>query len=158
MRLERFGTEDGGMYRALVFNEEAMRMNFGRVFTEEEADMVFRAMLETNAECDVLGFFKVYIEKEAGEEFIGIGSVSPDGEGGAEIEYMLLPDFWGHGYGTRLVGELIKISARANIKRVTAYTDPQNSRSRSVLLKNGFIFKENMLNCDEEPVDVYVLS
>lgn len=42
MRLERFGKDDQALYEALVFNEEAMRKNYGRTFTKAEAFCCFR--------------------------------------------------------------------------------------------------------------------
>ena len=58
MKLEKYDETDEALYSRLVFNEETMKMNLGRVFTEEEARMFFRAVLELNAAESYLGYYK----------------------------------------------------------------------------------------------------
>jgi len=69
MRLEKYRAGDAGLYRLLVRDEEAMRMNLGRAFTREEADMAFRAACEQNAAEPLLGWYKAYV----GQEYVGLG-------------------------------------------------------------------------------------
>lgn len=58
LKLEKYTENDYPLYTRLMFNEQAMHMNPGRVFTEEEADLFFRM------ESPDLGFYKVFFNKE----------------------------------------------------------------------------------------------
>lgn len=130
-----------------------MKMNLGRVFTDEEAEMVFGAYLEMNADEGAAGAYKVYSDTG---EYVGMGSLCPNEELGAvEIEYMLLPRCWRRGYGTELVGELLKLASRSGLCKAAAITDPENIPSQKVLLKNGFEFVKQFANPEGESVRLY---
>ena len=157
MKLERFDETDEDLYSRLVFNEETMKMNLGRVFTEEEARMFFRAVLEMNATESCLGYYKVLISREGKITYIGMGAINYNEEYEAvEIEYMLLPEYWNHGYGTELVEILIKMVSDARVSSsIMAITDPANSYSQRILVKKGFEFVKRYLNSDGELADLY---
>lgn len=157
MKLERFDETDEDLYSRLVFNEETMKMNLGRVFTEEEARMFFRAVLEMNATESCLGYYKVLISREGKITYIGMGAINYSEEYEAvEIEYMLLPEYWNQGYGTELVEILIKMVSDARVSSsIMAITDPANSYSQRILVKKGFEFVKRYLNSDGELVDLY---
>ena len=90
--LERIASqEDFAYFSRLAFNEDVMVPNMGRVFTQEEAEGYFAWLLEANRTCPESGCYKVF----AGEDpaFIGLGSLWVR-EDGAEIDYMVLPDYW----------------------------------------------------------------
>lgn len=152
--MEKFREADRELYYKLAFNEEAMGMNLGRVFTREEADYMFGMMLEQNAAEGCFGFYKAF----CGDAFMGMGALIFDEEtGSAEIEYMLLPEFWGRGYGTELARSLVETAAGSEVcSSVTAITDPENARSKSILKKLGFSLAERFINCDGEPAELYV--
>ena len=57
--LEKYTERDFELYSELVFNEQVMNMNMGRVFTKEEADFFFKAILELNVNSSCLGYYKV---------------------------------------------------------------------------------------------------
>lgn len=88
LMLEKYTEDDYPLYAQLVFNEQAMNMNLGRVFTEEEANLFFQMVLNCNAASPDLGFYKVFF----GKEYIGMGALNQnDAYNAVEIEYMLLP-------------------------------------------------------------------
>ena len=152
MRLERFTEADAALFTRLAFNEEVMRMNYGRTFTAEEAEGVFGAMLEMNGSEDGLGYYKVFL----GDEYAGLGALCEGEEEGAlEIEYMLLPACWGRGCGTELVKTLTEKAAEHGAARIRAITDPKNVGSQRVLEKNGFAPVKRYLNDEGEPVVLY---
>ena len=155
MRLEKYTSEDIELYKRLVFNEKTMSKNYGRVFTEEEADMLFRCIISSNAEDGITGYYKVYAD-----EYIGLGALTFDeGSGDLEIEYMLLPDYWGYGHGSELVRILTEMAEKAGLSSsVSAITDPENVRSRNILLKNGFRLVRSYINEDGEPAELYTQS
>ena len=158
MRLERFTESDKDLYEQLVFCEDIMTMNLGRTFTEEEAGLFFGAMLRENAEGSDCGFFKAYVSSCGREDYIGMGVLSYNGQFFcAEIEYMVLPQYWDLGYGTRLAGMLTDMAERSGMSSQTiAITDPGNVRSRRVLLNNGYTFEKDFTNDDGEAAQLYV--
>ena len=155
MRLELYAKDDKALYDTLVFNEEAMRMNYGRTFTEAEADLLFSAMLETNAE-GPFGFYKVLVSEADGETYIGMGALNRNEEGAFEIEYMLLPEYWNRGYGTALVVTLLRMAKASGLSRtVEAITDPDNTFSKRILINAGFALVKRYTNDDGEPAELY---
>ena len=155
MRLELYAKDDKALYDTLVFNEEAMRMNYGRTFTEAEADLLFSAMLETNAE-GPFGFYKVLVSEADGETYIGMGALNRNEEGAFEIEYMLLPEYWNRGYGTALVETLLRTAKASGLSRtVEAITDLDNTFSKRILQNAGFALVKRYTNDDGEPAELY---
>ena len=152
MRLEKFRPEDRELYEELVFNEETMSMNYGRVFSKEEADMLFRYILDANSGNGLTGYYKAFTD-----EYIGLGALTFNEEEFAlEIEYMLLPEYWGMGYGSELVAILTEMAGDSGLAdTVNAITDPDNERSGKILLKNGFRLIKNYTNKDGEPAVLY---
>ena len=157
MKLEKYDETDEDLYSRLVFNEETMKMNLGRVFTEEEAQMFFRAVLEMNATESCLGYYKVLISREGKITYIGMGAINYNEKYEAvEIEYMLLLEYWNQGYGTELVEILIKMVSDARVSSsIIAISDPANSYSQRILVKKGFEFVKRYLNSDGELADLY---
>lgn len=137
---KKFISEDDFQYFSkLVFNEKVMVMNFGRVFTMDEAKKYYKYLLENNKTHDDFGNFKVL--ETSTNNFIGMCAIiiSSDFKE-SEIEYMLLPEYWGKGYGSEIVDNLLNmIEETKSIEKVTAITDPNNLGSRKILLKNGFV-------------------
>lgn len=133
-----FSDDDFEFYLELVSNEKVMVMNYGRVFTLEEADLTYKDMMQNNKKHEAFGYFKVF--EKATNTFIGLGAITINNNfSEAEIEYMLLPDHWGKGYGREIVKELIKKAVKTeSIHKVIAITDPNNLASKKILLNNGF--------------------
>lgn len=157
MRLEKYSENDIVLYERLVFNEEIMGMNLGRTFTIEEAAFFFQAVLEQNSEGNEFGFYKVFVGKTDKEEYIGMGAITLNDEYDApEIEYMLLPQFWNKGYGTKLVELLLNMVKDSST--IVAITDPDNTYSRKILLKNGFESVKLYCNDDGEPAEMFRLK
>jgi len=135
----KFQSEDDFKYFLdLVTNKEVMVMNYGRVFLLEEAKNYYKYLLENNSRHEDFGNFKVF-ERES-NVYIGLGSLAINKDlTEAELEYSLLPEFWGKGYGSEIVSELLKKAEEAeSIQLVTATIAPDNIGSRKILLKNGF--------------------
>jgi RimJ/RimL family protein N-acetyltransferase len=156
MRLVPFQKGDRARYEALVFNEEAMRRNYGRTFTKAEAELLFSAMLEANAEDSVTGFYKVFVPAAHCETYIGMGALNVNDDGVFEIEYMLLPEYWNRGYGTALVETLLSMAKASGLCRtVEAITDPDNLYSKRILVHAGFALVKQFVNDDGEPAQLY---
>ena len=141
--LEKLLTQDFESFYALTGNEKVMAMITERPLSEEEARKKFNYFLENNKlhrcfggfkvlevlSSKLLGFAKLEIKKEKPEE--------------AEIGYMLLPEYWGRGFGNEIAETLLKIAiSDPNLTRVYANTDPNNVASRKILINNGFTSEE----------------
>ena len=116
-----------------------MLMNYGRVFTLEESKLTYKGMLKNNKNYEAFGYFKVF-EKDT-NVFIGLGAITLNNDSAeAEIEYMLMPDYWRKGYGSEIVRNLLKKAEETNsIHKVIAITDPNNLISKKILHNNGFV-------------------
>lgn len=122
----------------LVLDEQVMRMDMGRAFTPEEAEPYFAFILRYNRENPDTGTYLAFVN----DAFIGVGALYCRPEG-AEIEYMLLPEFWNRGYATEIVSELLKVArGKPEIHQIRAMMDPKNAASRRVLIKNGFVYEK----------------
>ncbi|MEW8995665.1 GNAT family N-acetyltransferase [Clostridium sp.] len=131
--------DDFEYFLDLVSNEKVMVMNYGRVFTLEEAKKVYKGLLEKNKIHQDFGQFKIF--EVTTNAFIGLGGlIISDDFTEAEVEYLLLPDYWGMGYGSEIVSELLNKAEKVkSIQQVTGIIDPSNIASRKILIKNGFI-------------------
>ena len=145
---EKFTKDDFEYYLKLCSNEDVMNMNFGRVFTEEESNKTFAGMLKSNVN-ELAGYYKVY-EAES-KEYVGLGAMTVNDDlTEAEIEYMILPQFWGKGYGTEIAEKMIaKAKELKTVKKITAYTGPENLRSQKILMKHGFKLVRTFITSDD---------
>ena len=76
--------------------------------------------------------------------FIGLGilEVSCKNECGGcgEIGYLLMPEFWGKGYATRIAHKLLKIGFEdIGLHRICALCNEMNSASERVMIKIGMV-------------------
>ena len=137
---KKFLLEDDFQYfLKLVLNEKAMVMNYGRVFQLEEAKECYKDLLENSMKHEPFGSFKVF--EKATNAFMGSGALIINNDfTEAEIEYMLLPEYWRKRYGSEIVRELLrKAEETVSIQHVTAIIDPNNIASKKILLNNGFV-------------------
>ncbi|WP_226577961.1 GNAT family N-acetyltransferase [Halobacillus litoralis] len=72
-------------------------------------------------------------------EFIGIISLDPHHSGNhTEVSYQLLPEWWGKGYATEVVKEVIEYGfQQLNLKRIVAETQAANKPSCKLLERVG---------------------
>lgn len=156
IRLEPFMSETEYPYFAgLVFNEAVMNMNMGRVFTAEEAEGYYANILEYNRANDHSGTYKVFLRRDG--SYIGLCSLWVKGDA-AEVEYMVLPEYWGKGFAAEMVACLTEAAKQIpSVTKVSGLVDPENAASKSVLTKNGFVYEKN-LDVEENQSAVEVLS
>ena len=155
--LEKYSEENFPLYAQLVYNEQAMNMNLGRVFTPDEAESFFQMMLACNSSGSTQGFYKVLLRQGEKTEYIGMGAMNWNDEYNAvEIEYMLLPEYWNHGYGRALVQHMLEIIRSSDEQSdIAAVTDPANRYSQRILEHEGFVFVEQFINHDGEAAQLY---
>jgi len=146
---EKFLSDDESHYFLdVATNEKVAVMNYGRVFTFEEAKQIYEGMLKINRLHESFGYFKVFLKDTS--TYIGLGALVVDDdllEG--ELEYMLLPEYWGQGYGNEIAEELLKTAeSTKSIVRIEAITDPNNIGSKKILLNNCFVSSRLSENSD----------
>ncbi len=154
---EKYAKEDRALYESLVFDEAVMKMNYGRVFTKEEADFLFRHIVEHNSLHANGGYYKVFSQEH--NCYIGYGALAVDDETRTvEVEYMVLPKFWRCGFGTKILLHLLALCRKTGVQKVEAITDPGNGASRRILEKAAFSLEKEYLNDDGDPAVLYGLT
>lgn len=149
---QKFSKDDFEYYARLCSNEEVMNMNFGRVFTMEETNKTFAGLLKADVN-ELVGYYKVY--EAEGKGYVGLGAMTVNDDlTEAEIEYMILPQFWGKGYGTEIAEKMIaKAKELKTVKKITAYTGPENLRSQKILMKHGFKSVRTFITSDDNEAE-----
>lgn len=72
-------------------------------------------------------------------DFVGVCDLSEiSHEESADVGFMLLRKFWGHGLGSEVVRSLLLYAKAIGLKFVTARLHSGNQRSQQLLLKSGF--------------------
>lgn len=137
--LSKYTLDDFDIYLPLVTNQEVMKYISGEPLTYQEARAKFETMIAVNAMEDMLGYFKSY---NTANEFIGDCKLEryPVDPNLLEIGYILKPQYWGQGYGTTLCNSMMKIANDYYPDLdVIGIIDPDNTASRKLLKKNGFV-------------------
>ena len=152
--LEKMQEKDFDAFLILTGNEQVMALITGRPLTREEALAKFTSLLENNGLHKSLGSFLV---RDA-SEFIVLGfaklEITPENQASAEIGFMLMPDFWGKGYGREIAARLMRVAESVpELSRVWANIDPGNMASRRILEGLGFV-SEYMGEIDGLPSEI----
>ena len=141
--LEKLLPQDFESFYALTGNEKVMAMITGRPLSVEESRKKFDYFLENNTLHKSFGSFKVL--EVGSSRLLGFAKleITEENRDEAEIGYMLLPEFWGRGYGNEIAEHLLEVAkSDPLLKRVYANTDPNNVASRKILINNGFKSEE----------------
>lgn len=153
--IEKFlSEEDFHHYFALVSDEKVMAMVTERAIPVEEARNNYKSLLNKNKAHKDFGSFKVF-ERDT-NDFIGLGKLAINEEdlSEAEIGYLVLPEFWGKGYGSEIASLMLeKVEQSKTLNRITAIIDPNNAASKKILLNNGFI-SEKICEIDGLPGEI----
>jgi len=153
--LQKFvSDEDFKYYFSLVSNEKVMAMVTERAIPLEEARIDFKLLLDKNKEYKDFGNFKVF--ETTSNDFIGLGLLKIDENdlSKAELGYLLLPEFWGKGYGSEIATLLLNKAEESKVlHQITAIIDPKNIASKKILLNNGFI-SEKLCEIDGLPGEI----
>jgi len=139
--LEKFSSHsDFQDYYLLVSNEQVMAYVTEEAIPLEAATADFEEVLKKNEKYTDFGRFKVFDAES--KQFIGLGKLdlSDTVSGEAELGYLLLPEFWGKGFGTAIAVHLMALAeATTFLHKITAIIDPANIASRNILIRQGFI-------------------
>lgn len=122
----------------------------------DEANYLYEWIIKNNKDLGILGSFKVF--KCDNDAFIGYAAILPNDDlTEAEIEYMLLPNYWRQGYGSEITTKLLKIAREVDsIQTLVANVKPDNIGSKIILLKTGFAHCKFFENLDNgSPVEMF---
>ncbi|WP_313112530.1 GNAT family N-acetyltransferase [Aequorivita sediminis] len=124
-------------YYKLVSNIEVMKMVTGRPDKEKEARERFENMLNDNVKNPAVGRFKVTLRSNA--SYLGHAKLEMTEKNEAEIGYLLMPEFWGKGYGSEIAQAMVNLGKQMEeIQNLIAIIDPENEASKKILEKQGF--------------------
>jgi ribosomal-protein-alanine N-acetyltransferase len=117
----------------LLMNPEVRRYLGGPV-DEQAFRPRFQAWLSAGA-----GSRYWVIRQTSDRQFVGVVSLGPHHGGtSTEVSYQLLPQWWGHGYGTEVVRRVIQHAFEdLHLPRVVAETQTANKPSCRLLEKLG---------------------
>jgi [ribosomal protein S5]-alanine N-acetyltransferase len=74
-----------------------------------------------------------------------------------EVGYEMLPPYQGQGYMNEAMETIIDWAfAQLSVKKIEAFTHPENKASEKLLLRNGFVYHPGLYN-EEEGLAVFVL-
>ncbi|WP_026909331.1 GNAT family N-acetyltransferase [Paucisalibacillus globulus] len=152
LTLLKFQENDFDYYFRLVSNEKVMAQITERSIPYDEAQSNYIKLLKRNKKYDRYGSYKIM---DCENHFIGLGHLTlhEDNMDEAEIGYMILPEYWGMGYGTEIAKRLINIANQSNVKILKAIIDPENIPSRKILINQGFI-SEKICEIDGLPGEI----
>jgi RimJ/RimL family protein N-acetyltransferase len=110
---------------------------------------------ENNYQKRGYGMFAL-VEKSTGKVIGFCGIVHPGGQQEAEVKYAFLRSYWGQGFATEAVGELIKYGEQKHgLTYMIATVAPENLASQSVLSKVGMSKGELRKNDDGSQTQLF---
>ena len=137
--LRDIGEGDLSLYYAMYASPEVMRYTLIDAHHSLETYAPwFDRTLEDNRRPDRLVY--EYAASLPNGEPIGMGNIKllKTDPGNAEIGYMLLPQYWGKGYGTSIAQQLIRMGfVKLGLKKVTACCNANNLASEAIMKKCG---------------------
>ncbi|MBY4897051.1 GNAT family N-acetyltransferase [Cupriavidus sp. AU9028] len=141
--LQKFGPGDFDDYFRLVSDARVMAMITERAIPVDEARRDYRTLLATNDIHPEFGQFRILDSEH--RRFVGLAKLElPTADADtAELGYMILPEYWGRGIGSRIARQLIaRAEEQRGLRSLFAIIDPANLPSRKILINNGFASRE----------------
>lgn len=137
LRFSHWREADLPLARTLWGNPEVSRyICAARIFAEDEITSRLAQEMD-NLRCFHVQYYPLF-ERTSGA-FVGCCGLRPHGEGGYELGFHLLPDFWGKGYATEAAKAVIDYAFQTlGAKSLFAGHNPKNAASGHVLQKLGF--------------------
>jgi [ribosomal protein S5]-alanine N-acetyltransferase len=88
----------------------------------------------------------MFYDKEDGQ-FVGRGGLRNDDVEGTkeiEVEYALMPHYWGKGLGTEIGEAVVSHAKELGLKSIVAYTQKDHASSINIMKKMGFTYERDM--------------
>ena len=160
LALREWAPEDADALYALTSDPEVMRyVGDGKPWPDIEQTRGWLARVGESYRTRGWGRWAV-VEKEGGLAVGSCGFVPLPWSGEIDFGYMFRRDLWGRGYASEITGPALRYGfERYGFREVVAGIDPKNDVSRRVLLKLGFVYRNNEVQPgDEEETEVYVVA
>lgn len=131
----------------LLYVDESVRKYLGGTLKEETIQVRFNEM---NLSSKDSTYFVV--RENDTNRFIGLISLDTHYDGvSTEVSYQLLPKWWGEGYATEIVKEIIYYAFhKLNLTEIVAETQLANKSSCRLLEKVGMKLRETVQRFGEE--------
>lgn len=143
-------------YASWYCNDLVMKNITGKGLTEQETSERFLKSLAINKKYPGMGFFAV--REKQNRQFVGIAKLVFLQETLVEIGYGFLPEYWGKGYASELLQFFISYGHKSLfINQFLAIVNTENSASKRVLDKHGFLLHHNGIE-GGKAVDFYNLD
>ena len=137
LNFSHYTVEDFDDYFQLVGNAAVMKMVTGHPDSKSEALKRFNDKLLIRHANPEIGRFKVTLLSDG--SFVGHSKLEMTKENEAEIGYLLMPEYWGQGYGSEIAQAMVNLGKKTNgIHNLIAIIDPENTASKRILEKQGF--------------------
>ncbi|RXJ04422.1 N-acetyltransferase [Anaerobacillus alkaliphilus] len=136
-----------------LYLDERVREYLGGTVTEERVKGSFTSIIEADD-----GSLYFVAREKATKQFIGTVSLDTHHDGvSTEVSYQLLPEWWGAGYATEVVKEVIQYGfTELQLPELVAETQAANEASCRLLERLGMTVKENVQRFGAEQV-IYVV-
>ena len=121
-----------------LYRDEKVRRYLGGIVDEERCKIKFGDML--NADSDSYYWMIREIEKK---QFVGLVSLDLHHDGKSiELSYQLMPKWWGKGYGTEIIKEVINYGFEdIGLAKILAETQTANKASHRLLERDDMKFQ-----------------
>ena len=144
---QKFSKDLYGVYVKWYTDDDVMKYITGRGLTQEEVESRFEKAIQENSRHPQMGLYAV-IEKDT-NQFVGIAKLTTLNVGQAEVGYGFLKPYWGKGYASEVLQNLIKCGKRLEqINELIAIVHPDNVASKNVLSKAKFSFLRKVTDGD----------
>lgn len=155
LNFRKFTSNDFDFYFQLVGDYEVMKMITGESITVNQAKVKFKHILKINDQNPELGYFLV--SDSESHDFIGLGKLVMTTADEAEIGYLVQPEFWDQGYGSKISIALIEQAKKIEpIKKLMAIIDPENTASKKILKRCDFVL-DSVYELEGLPAETYKL-
>lgn len=128
-----------------MHKEKKVMSTLGKLKTKEQSE----GWLENN-----LNHWKKYgygiwmFYDKADDQFVGRGGLRNDDVEGVkeiEIEYALMPQYWGKGLGTEIGKAIIAHAKKLGLDSIVAYTQAKHTASINIMKKMDFVYERDMV-------------
>ncbi|MEI6285003.1 MAG: GNAT family protein [Bacillota bacterium] len=139
-------------YHRWISDAELMEfVIFGKSASVEQSIILFAEALAGQFDSNRTKYFLTALEKSSGRIIgdCGITVIEKQVNGGiGEIGYILLKEFWGHGYAAEIARRLIDYCfTELKLHKIVAHCDSENTASEQVMLRCGMVKEGAIKNC-----------
>ncbi|HJY63315.1 MAG TPA: GNAT family N-acetyltransferase [Ignavibacteria bacterium] len=148
LKARKLTADDFEILYKFYINEDVCR-TLGGVKT---ADWVKNYIAKNIEHWELFGYGTWIFYSKSGNKFAGRGAIRHlyiDGKDEIEVGYAFLPEYWGKGYATEIVKEIVNIAFNVyQLTEIIAVTLHDNLASRRVMEKAGLSYEKEVIHAD----------